>query len=72
MHSVVRHLHDVCVIHIRQNSVHGRSKLLVVKWLGLDVTVRVGVRARDRKWVSFLLSFFFSKGDKHLCLALLA
>ena len=46
MRTVVQHLHDVGVIHIRRNSVHGHSNLLVVKWLGLSVTVRV--RARDR------------------------
>ena len=44
------------------------SKLLVVKWLGLGVTVR----ARDGKWNSFLLFFSVLKSDEHLCLALLA
>ena len=31
---------------------HGHPKLLVVKWLGLSVTVRVRVRVRagDREW----------------------
>ena len=55
MRSVIQHLHDVCAVHIRRSSVHGRSKLLVVKWLGLGVTVRV--RAWDRKWIPF----FFKK-----------
>ena len=52
MRRVVRHLQDICVVHIRWNSVHGHLKLLVVKWLGLSVTVRVRVRvrARDREW----------------------
>ena len=45
MCTVVQHLHDIGVIHIRQNSVHGHPNL--VKWLGLSVTVRVRVRARD-------------------------
>ena len=56
MRSVVRYLHDVCVVHTRRNSVHGCSKFLVVKWLGLSVTVRVRVRAGDRKWILFFLS----------------
>ena len=30
MHSVVRHLHDICAVHIRRKNVHGHSKLLVV------------------------------------------
>ena len=30
MRSVVLYLHDVCAVHIRWKSVHGRSKLLVV------------------------------------------
>ena len=46
MRTVLQHLHDG-VIHIRRNSVHGHLKLLMVKWLGLSVTVRVRVRARD-------------------------
>ena len=57
MRSVIWHLHDVCKVHIRRNSVPGRLKLFVVKWLGLGVTVRV--RARDRKWISFPFFFFF-------------
>ena len=32
MHTVVWHMHDVCTILIRWNSVHGHLKLLVVKW----------------------------------------
>ena len=48
MRKVVWHMHDVCVIHIRRNSVHGYLKLLVVKWLGLRVVVRVRVRVRAR------------------------
>ena len=48
MRTVVQHLHDVGTIHIRRNSVHGHPNLLMVKWLGLSVTVRVRVRARDR------------------------
>ena len=38
MRSVIRHLHDVCAVHIRRNGVRGHSNLLVVKWLGLSVT----------------------------------
>ena len=48
VHRLVSHMHDVCVIHIRRNSVHGHLKLLVVKWLGLRVVVWVRVRARVR------------------------
>ena len=54
MHRVVWHIHDVCTVHIRQNSLHGHLKLLVVKWLGLSITVRVRVRARDREWIYML------------------
>ena len=46
MHTVVRHMHDVCTILNRQNSVHGHLKLLVVKWFELNVTVRVRDRER--------------------------
>ena len=35
--NVILHLHDVCVVHVRQSSVYGLSKL--VKWLWLSVTV---------------------------------
>ena len=31
--------------------VHGHPKLLVVKWLGLNVTVKVRVWTRDREWI---------------------
>ena len=48
---VVWHLHDICVVHIRWNSVHGHPKLLVVKWLVLSVTFRVSIKARDREWI---------------------
>ena len=51
MRTVVWHMHGVCAIHIRWNSVHGHLKLLVVKWLGLNVTVSVRVWARDREWI---------------------
>ena len=44
---------------------HGRSNLLVVQWLGLSVQVRVRVRARDGKWVLFLLFFSTLTSDKH-------
>ena len=49
----------------------GRSKLLVVYWLGLSIQARV--RARDRKR-NFILLFFVSilKSDEHRCLALQA
>ena len=51
---VVLHLHrvvwhGVCAIHNRWNSVHSHYKLFVVKWLWLNVTVRV--RARDRECI---------------------
>ena len=58
MHSVVWHLHDAYMVHIKCNSVHDRSKLLVVQWLGLSVQVRVRVRAWEGKWL--LLLFYFS------------
>ena len=51
-------MHDVCTTHIRQNSVHGYPKLLVVK---RSFTVRV--RARDREWIFH--SFFYLKSDKN-------
>ena len=49
-------MHDICTIHIRLNSVHGNPKLLMMKWLGLSVTVRVRDRVTDREWMfnSFL------------------
>ena len=53
MRSVVGHFYDACTVHIRLKSVHDRLKLLVVQWLGISVLVRVRVRARDRKWLSF-------------------
>ena len=58
-------MHDVCAIHFKQNSVHGHPKLLVVKWLGLSVTVRVRVRikARDSGWIFHSL-FCFSLSYK--------
>ena len=40
-------MHDIRVIQIRWNSVCVHPKLLVIKWLGLSVTVRV--RARDKE-----------------------
>ena len=49
MHRVVRHMHDVCTIHTGLNSAHGHPKLLVIKLLGLSVTV--SIRARDSKWI---------------------
>ena len=49
---------------------HGCPKLLMVKWLGISVTV--GIRVRDREWTSFLLVFSILKSDKHLCLVFLA
>ena len=78
MHNVVWHLYDICAVHIRRNNVHSLSKLLVVTWLGLTLTVRFRVRAKDRRFELgtgngfhsvFVVSI--SKGDKHLCLALL-
>ena len=69
MLSVVRHLHDVCAVHIRWNSVLDLSSLVY------RLQLRLGL---DRKWILFLLffSFFFFfffvlKSDEHLCLALL-
>ena len=47
MHRVLQHMHDIRVIQIRWNSVRVHPKLLVIKWLGLSVTVRV--RARDKE-----------------------
>ena len=55
MCTVVRHMHDICAIPIRQNGVHGLLKLLVVKWLGLSVRVRVKGRDKER-----IFSFLFS------------
>ena len=61
MHSVVWPLHDAYMVHIKRNSVHDRSKLLVVQWLGLSVQVRVRVRAWEGKWVLLLLLLFCLK-----------
>ena len=30
---------------------HGHQKLLVVKWLGLSITVRIRVSTWDREWI---------------------
>ena len=49
MRRVVRPMHDIYAIHIRRNSVHGYPKLIVVKWLGFSVAVRVRVRAGDEE-----------------------
>ena len=68
MRRVVWHMHDVCTIHIRQNSAHDHVKLLMFKWLALSVTVGLGLGTGNAK--RMFHSFFFS--DKHLCLALLA
>ena len=66
---VVQHMHDICAVHFRWNSMHSPPKLLTVKWLGLCVKVRV----RDKKWTWFLFFIFaVLKSDKYLCLALLA
>ena len=65
MRRLVRHMYDVCTIHIRRNSVHGHLKLLLVKWLGLSVTVR----ARDRELIFFLSIL---KSDEYLCVAIMA
>ena len=53
MHRVVQYMHDICAVHIRQNYVHGHPKLLVVRWLGPSIAVRV--RIRNREWI---LHFF--------------
>ena len=37
---------NVCVRHNKEKTVYGRPKLLMIKWLGLSVTVRVRVRVR--------------------------
>ena len=43
----VRARNNVCVRHNKEKTVYGRPKLLMIKWLGLSVTVRVRVRVRD-------------------------
>ena len=55
MPRVVRYMHDVCVIHIRWNCVHGHPKLLVVYWLGLSIAGSVRVRAGYREWILHFL-----------------
>ena len=73
MHRVVRPMHDVYVVYIRRNSVHGYSELLVVKWLGFSVAVRVRVRAGDGEWIFLpFLKFSILKSDRHFCPALMA
>ena len=57
MRSVVRLLYDGWAVHIRRKRVHGRSKLLVVLWLGLSIQVRVKVRARARECFFSLSSY---------------
>ena len=42
MHTVVWHMHDVCTILIRWNSVHGHLKLLGVKWFELMLQLGLG------------------------------
>ena len=54
MRRLVRHMHDICAIHIRR-------KFLVVYWLGLSVTVRVRVRPTDGEWIFLFLFFSFLK-----------
>ena len=71
MCTVVRHMHDVCAIPIGQNGVHRLLKLLVVKWLGLSVTIRVRVKGRDKERI-FSFLFFSVKGDENFCFALMA
>ena len=51
-------LRDIYMVHIRRNSVLSCPKLLVVKWLGLSVTVRVTDRAGARIPISVLLLLF--------------
>ena len=51
MHRTIQHMHDICVIHIRRNSVRSCLKLLVAKSVGLSAIVRV--RARDRDFFFF-------------------
>ena len=48
---------------------HGRLKLLVVQRFGPSVQVKVKVRARDRKWILFLLSLSVLKSDEHALLS---
>ena len=67
MHRVVRHIHDICAIHIRRNSVHGHLKLLMVKWLGFRVRVRLGTGNGY-----FIPFFLLLKSNEHLSLAFLA
>ena len=45
MHTMVQHMHDICAIHIRWNSVQGHPEVACGK------IVRVKVRARDREWI---------------------
>ena len=57
MRTVIWHMHDVCAIHIRRNSVHGHPNLLVVKWLGLSFTVRLGLGLGTGN--GYFIPFFF-------------
>ena len=76
MHTVVQHMHDICMILIRWNTLHGHLKLLVVIWScswwnGLDLVLQLGIGLGLGTANG---SFFFSllKSDEHLFLALLA
>ena len=60
MRRVIRHMHDVRAIHVRQNSVRCHPELLVAKWLRLSATVRVRAIGTWNGLLSFLFSFFFS------------
>ena len=53
---VVRHKHDICVMHNRMTCVHGLTKLFVVQRLGLSVTGRGRGRVRDREWIFYFFS----------------
>ena len=60
MRTLVRHMHNVCAIHISRIVCIVTRSSSWCKWLGLSITVRVRVRvrARDGKWI-FLVPFFF-------------
>ena len=46
VHRMIQHMHDVCMVHIRLNSVHS-PKLLVAKSFTAIVRVRARVRAKE-------------------------
>ena len=48
-------MHDVCTTHIRQNSVHGYPKLLVVKHSFVDLQLGLGLGTGNGYFIPFFI-----------------